>query len=189
MEETVAENARLEQELVILRQKLQTSRHESFSSPPLGMVDADYPFTPEEPTNPTAQLEAELKRVQLIMGDLHRQRQEISVAVKQLTDKSDPVRPGPTGVAGVFINFFFNYIFFAWNFCSISCLNAGAGPIPGKKKQQSSWVETDLDSLVSRDTGAGSQPTSPVSTAASTPSTSSTLPLYVNTGNDKAQGK
>lgn len=100
LEETVAENARLEQELVILRQKLQTSRQDSFSSPPPGMVDADYPMTPEESPNPTAQLEAELKRVQLIMGDLHRQRQEISVAVKQLTEKSDPVRPGPTGVAG-----------------------------------------------------------------------------------------
>lgn len=63
-------------------------------------MDTDYPLTPEDTLNPTAQLEAELKRVQLIMGDLHRQRQEISVAVKQLTEKSDPVRPGPTGVAG-----------------------------------------------------------------------------------------
>ncbi|KAE8737986.1 hypothetical protein FOCC_FOCC016543 [Frankliniella occidentalis] len=171
LEETVAENARLEQELVILRQKLQTSRQESFSSPPLGMVDADYPLTPEDPQNPTAQLEAELKRVQLIMGDLHRQRQEISVAVKQLTEKSDPVRPGPTGVAGHNID------------------NVGAGPIPGKKRQQSSWLETDLDSLVSKETGNGSQPTSPVSTTGRTPSTTSTIPLYVNTGLEKGQAE
>lgn len=96
LEETVAENARLEQELVILRQKLQASRVSSRSSVPL---------VPESATlSTTAALEAELRRVQQLVGDLQRQRQELSAQVKQLTEKSDTlvqqIRPGPTGVAG-----------------------------------------------------------------------------------------
>lgn len=76
MEETVAENARLEQELVVLRQKLQR------------------PIT--EPGIGTAALEAELRRVQRLVGDLTRQRKQLSLQVQQLTQQ----RPGPTGVAG-----------------------------------------------------------------------------------------
>jgi hypothetical protein len=81
----------LEQELVVLRQKLQWSRR---SAEPGGTT--------------TAALEAELRRVQLLVGDLQRQRQELSLQVRQLTEKShslsQQIRPGPTGVAGKLIN-------------------------------------------------------------------------------------
>lgn len=91
---------------MILRQKLQASRVSSRSSVPLA---------PESATlSTTAALEAELRRVQQLVGDLQRQRHELSAQVKQLTEKSDTlvqqIRPGPTGVAG-------------------------AGPIPGKASE------------------------------------------------------
>ncbi|KAL0273170.1 UNVERIFIED_CONTAM: hypothetical protein PYX00_005908 [Menopon gallinae] len=159
LEETVAENARLEQELVILRQKLQASRVSSRNSVPL---------LPESTTiSTTAALEAELRRVQQLVGDLQRQRHELSAQVKQLTEKSDTlvqqIRPGPTGVAG-------------------------AGPIPGKKKSSSTWLETDLDLLVTQDVGVESpvispqhqqQSQQPSSTVPLSPR--STTPIYINT--------
>lgn len=64
LEETVAENARLEQELVVLRQKLVWSRR-----------------APDQSVSSTAQLEAELSRVQSLVGDLHRQRLQLSSQV------------------------------------------------------------------------------------------------------------
>lgn len=72
----------------MLRQKLQWSRR-----------------VPDSGSGPTtAALEAELKRVQTLVGDLQRQRQELSLQVRQLTEKShslsEQIRPGPTGVAG-----------------------------------------------------------------------------------------
>lgn len=72
LEETVAENARLEQELVVLRQKLQLSRR-----------------TTEPGGAATAALESELCRVQMLVGNLLRQRQELSSQVRQLTEKSN----------------------------------------------------------------------------------------------------
>ena len=40
-----------------------------------------------------------------MVGDLQRQRQELSLQVRQLTEKShslsEQIRPGPTGVAGM----------------------------------------------------------------------------------------
>lgn len=75
MEETVAENARLEQDLVVLRQKLQASRRYA------GSMTRDTSGT-------TVALETELRRVQQLVGDLQRQRQELSVQVRQLTEKS-----------------------------------------------------------------------------------------------------
>ncbi|XP_060866938.1 uncharacterized protein LOC132942509 isoform X4 [Metopolophium dirhodum] len=74
LEETVASNARLESELVVLRQKLQSSRR----VPDTGAGG---------PT--VAALEAELRRVQLLVGDLQRQREDLSVQVRQLTEKSN----------------------------------------------------------------------------------------------------
>lgn len=83
----MAENARLEQDLVVLRQKLQASRRYA------GNVARDnIPST-------TAPLEAELRRVQQLVGDLQRQRKELSVQVRQLTEKShslvQQIRPQP----------------------------------------------------------------------------------------------
>ncbi|KAL1448101.1 hypothetical protein WDU94_001894 [Cyamophila willieti] len=94
LEETVAANARLESELVILRQKLQWSRRE---------VSNGSSTASSGPS--VAALEAELRRVQALVGDLQRQRQELSAQVKQLTERSNSlsqqIRPGPTGVAGL----------------------------------------------------------------------------------------
>lgn len=86
LEETVAENARLEQDLVVLRQKLQASRRYA------GNMARDTSAT-------TGPLEAELRRVQQLVGDLQRQRKELSVRVRQLTEKShslvQQIRPQP----------------------------------------------------------------------------------------------
>lgn len=77
----MAENARLEQDLVVLRQKLQASRRYA--------GNVQQPTTPRDSTSGTsAALEKELRRVQQLVGDLQRQRQELSVQVKQLTEKS-----------------------------------------------------------------------------------------------------
>lgn len=87
LEETVAENARLEQDLVVLRQKLQASRRYA------GNLTRDTSAT-------TGPLEAELRRVQQLVGDLQRQRKELSIQVRQLTEKShnlvQQIRPQPT---------------------------------------------------------------------------------------------
>nr|CAD7590304.1 unnamed protein product [Timema genevievae] len=157
LEETVAENARLEQELVVLRQKWQASRRGSGQSRSMPMASDS--GSPSNGT--TAALEAELRRVQQLVGDLQRQRQELSMQVRQLTEKShslvQQMRPGPTGVAG-------------------------AGPIPGRKRHHSTWLETDLDSLVTLDHGLNS-PASPQHQVSSpTPSRS---PLYVNADTNK----
>lgn len=98
----MAENARLEQELVVLRQKLQASRRGSQQSQQRSAV-ALVPDSVSAST--TAALEAELRRVQQLVGDLQRQRQELSIQVQHLTEKShslvQQIRPGPTGVAGM----------------------------------------------------------------------------------------
>ncbi|XP_050545889.1 uncharacterized protein LOC126908080 isoform X2 [Daktulosphaira vitifoliae] len=74
LEETVVANARLESELLILRQKLQSSRR----------------VTDTGVGGPTvASLEAELRKVQLLVGDLQRQREDLSAQVRQLTEKSN----------------------------------------------------------------------------------------------------
>lgn len=110
MEETVAANARLESELVVLRQKLQSSRR-------LPDIGAGGPTV--------ATLEAELKRVQLLVGDLQRQREDLSIQVRQLTEKS--------------------------NTLSMQ-MNNDENEIRGKKRPANdTWVETDLDNITQED--------------------------------------
>jgi len=98
----VAENARLEQELVVLRQKLQASQR---GTPQHHQRSAVALVPDSASTGTTAALEAELRRVQQLVGDLQRQRQELSIQVRHLTEKShslvQQIRPGPTGVAGM----------------------------------------------------------------------------------------
>ncbi|CAD1478113.1 unnamed protein product, partial [Heterotrigona itama] len=124
LEETVAENARLEQDLVVLRQKLQASRRYA------GNLTRDTSAT-------TGPLEAELRRVQQLVGDLQRQRKELSIQVRQLTEKShnlvQQIRPQPTSAPTVH---------------------------QPKKRTQNSWLETDLDSGITLDHGLDS-PSSP----------------------------
>ena len=84
LEQTVASNARLEQELLVLRQKLQASRENRGSQSAL--ANAEY----GNPNSGTTQvLESELRRVQQLVGDMQRQRQELSQAVRQLTENSN----------------------------------------------------------------------------------------------------
>ncbi|XP_076231490.1 uncharacterized protein LOC143177465 [Calliopsis andreniformis] len=124
LEETVAENARLEQDLVVLRQKLQASRRYA------GNITRDTSAT-------TGPLEAELRRVQQLVGDLQRQRKELSIQVRQLTEKShslvQQIRPQPSSAPQVH---------------------------QPKKRTQNSWLETDLDSGITLDHGLDS-PSSP----------------------------
>ncbi|KAL0113466.1 hypothetical protein PUN28_012548 [Cardiocondyla obscurior] len=124
LEETVAENARLEQDLVVLRQKVQASRRYA------GNIARDTSST-------TAPLEAELRRVQQLVGDLQRQRKELSIQVRQLTEKShslvQQIRPQPPHASHVHHS---------------------------KKRTQNSWLETDLDSGITLDHGLDS-PSSP----------------------------
>nr|CAD7568725.1 unnamed protein product [Timema californicum] len=217
LEETVAENARLEQELVVLRQKWQASRRGSGQSRSMPMASSDS-GSPSNGT--TVALEAELRRVQQLVGDLQRQRQELSMQVRQLTEKShslvQQMRPGPTGVAvedievppylqdssillkhpivlirfgycAHFLELSFNApkLTVGWN-KGVSRKGKGAGPIPGRKRHHSTWLETDLDSLVTLDHGLNS-PASPQHQVSSpTPSHS---PLYVNADTNKRIGK
>ncbi|XP_014250427.1 uncharacterized protein LOC106667180 isoform X2 [Cimex lectularius] len=119
LEETVAENARLEQELVVIRQKLQISRR-----------------TTEPGGATTAALESELCRVQLLVGNLLRQRQELSLQVHQLTEKShslsQQIWPSP---------------------------NSGPSNNSRKKQSTSGWVETDLDVEATPNGESNPQPT------------------------------
>nr|XP_018897235.1 PREDICTED: uncharacterized protein LOC109030629 isoform X1 [Bemisia tabaci] len=151
LEETVTANARLEAELVVLRQKFSWRRRGANEGSGGG------------PT--VAALESELSRVQALVGDLQRQRQELSTQVRQLTEKShslgEQIRPGPTGVAG-------------------------AGPIPAKKKTMSGWLETDLDSQVTQDVGAATESLSPLTISPQHLSHTSPIPLYVNTDGNKS---
>uniref|UniRef100_A0A8D9AGS6 Pleckstrin homology domain-containing family A member 7 n=1 Tax=Cacopsylla melanoneura TaxID=428564 RepID=A0A8D9AGS6_9HEMI len=185
LEETVAANARLESELVILRQKLQWSRREVSN----GSSTSSGPSV--------AALEAELRRVQALVGDLQRQRQELSAQVKQLTEKSNSlsqqIRPGPTGVAGL-------------SDLEDDEYSEGAGPVGVKRKSLHGWLETDLDSNATHDIAispCSSFPSSPqnmnhsplpphsmnhsplpphsVNHSPLPPSSPTSVPLYVNT--------
>lgn len=76
----------------------------------------------------TVVLESELRRVQRLVGDMQRQRNELSQAVRQLTDNSDSLHK------------------------QIS-KNGDSRSHIKKRSQGAAWVETDLDSLVSKDQG------------------------------------
>ncbi|KAM3961196.1 pleckstrin homology domain-containing family A member kramer isoform 2-T2 [Aphomia sociella] len=73
LEQTVADNARLERELQQLRRALQVRRASA-------------------PTHPTAVLEDEVSRVQQLVSALQRQRQELSRAVRHLTQQSQALQ-------------------------------------------------------------------------------------------------
>ncbi|KPI99373.1 hypothetical protein RR46_03738 [Papilio xuthus] len=76
LEQTVADNARLERELQQLRRALQARR-------------ANAPqHAPAHAAHPTALLEDEVSRVQQLVSALQRQRQELSRAVRHLTQQS-----------------------------------------------------------------------------------------------------
>ncbi|XP_066938047.1 uncharacterized protein [Macrobrachium rosenbergii] len=117
LEETAAENSRLEHEMMMLRQKIQmamakNSQRESGSS------------------SETRHIESEMVRVQTLLEDLQRRRIELSHQIQRLTSANPgiEIRPSPTGVVG-------------------------AAPVPARRRTQSTWLETDLDAMVTRDRG------------------------------------
>lgn len=121
LEETVAGNARLEQKLLVLKQKLQVSRQQR-SSPQFSNPGDSLPCF----VGNSAMLESDLQKVQQKVGDLQRQRQELSMQVRQLTERSNSlqqqIKPVPN-----------------------SALN--------KRKAPSLWRETDLDTMDTIDHG------------------------------------
>ncbi|XP_037814576.1 uncharacterized protein LOC119605460 isoform X7 [Lucilia sericata] len=151
LEQTVAGNARLEQELLVLRQKLQASRG---SQSALQISDT---YT----SNTTAMLESELKRVQTLVGDMQRQRQELSSAVKQLTENSNrlyqeignkehgSLRNGET--------------------------SSNNGSIR-KRSNSGCWIETDLDTMMC------------VNRTFSDSTMNLSTPLYVDTSSNNTSG-
>ncbi|XP_071539505.1 uncharacterized protein [Panulirus ornatus] len=117
LEETAAENSRLEHEMMMLRQKIQmtmarNSQRESGS------------------TAETRHIESEMVRVQTLLEDLQRRRIELSHQIQKLTSANPgiEIRPSPTGVVG-------------------------AAPVPARRRTHSTWLETDLDAMITRDRG------------------------------------
>lgn len=83
LEQTVSGNSRLERELLVLRQKLQASRASSKSLKGFHHASSTYDCT-------TDAFDSELRKVQSLVGDMQRQRQELSFAVNQLTLNTNP---------------------------------------------------------------------------------------------------
>lgn len=108
----------------------------------------------------------ELRRVQLLVGDMQRQRQELSQAVRQLTENSStiyqPIKAPKEH-------------------------NASSSHIK-KRSHSTSWTETDLDSMYTIDHGHNSSHAtsmdnlSLVHTDLAGAGSNSTTPLYIDTG-------
>ncbi|KAL1493065.1 hypothetical protein ABEB36_011202 [Hypothenemus hampei] len=126
LEETVAGNARLEQELLVLKQKLQLARQQRMS-PQFSNAGDSLPYLSGQA------LETDLERVQKKIGDLQKQREELSLQVRQLTDRSNIPN--------------------TYNHKNVSPLENQTINSTNKKKPTSSWRETDLDTMNSIDHG------------------------------------
>ncbi|KAG0710321.1 hypothetical protein GWK47_023077 [Chionoecetes opilio] len=116
LEETAAENSRLEHEMMMLRQKIQMTMARNCQKENAGSTE-------------TRHIESEMVRVQTLLEDLQRRRIELSHQIQKLTSANPGLetRPSPTGVAG-------------------------AAPIPTRRRS-STWLETDLDGMMTRDRG------------------------------------
>uniref|UniRef100_T1JE23 PH domain-containing protein n=1 Tax=Strigamia maritima TaxID=126957 RepID=T1JE23_STRMM len=151
LEETAAENARIEHEILVLRQKIhQTLKKASSIVPAFACDDV-------ETAQLKVQLEEELAHVQSIMDELAKRRKDISGAVekiKQLNSKKE-IRPSPTGVSG-------------------------SAPLPGRKIQRSTYLETDLDTMETHDVLDEVCRVSEVVAEIEKPMISTIVPLYVN---------
>nr|XP_027227879.1 uncharacterized protein LOC113819861 [Penaeus vannamei] len=116
LEETAAENSRLEHEMMMLRQKIQVTMARNCQRESSSSAE-------------TRHIEAEMVRVQTLLEDLQRRRIELSHQIQRLTSSNPGIelRPSPTGVVG-------------------------AAPVPARKRR-STWLETDLDAMITRDRG------------------------------------
>nr|XP_017035742.1 uncharacterized protein LOC108084169 isoform X4 [Drosophila kikkawai] len=147
LEQTVAGNAHLEQELLLLRQKVQASRGDAANG-----MGSDAAHINGDQT--AAVLQSELERVQSLVGDMQRQRHELSSAVRQLTENSTRLYQE---IGNKEMN--------------------GGGSTNGSLKKRSnstSWTETDLDANMMR-SGSRQQ--------LNDSSLNLSTPLYVDTNN------
>ncbi|XP_060515874.1 uncharacterized protein LOC132695573 isoform X2 [Cylas formicarius] len=147
LEETVAGNARLEQELLILKQKFQVSKQPR-TSPHFSHPGDSLPYM----TDSNVAFETDLERVQKKIGDLQKQREELRLQVRQLTDKSNSPHLHQMKQHSFTTNQF-NY---------------------SKKKPVSVWRETDLDTMSNIDHSCynyASTPTKPLYINTNTKST------------------
>lgn len=132
MEQTVSGNSRLERELLVLRQKLQASRGSGKSSKMSHQATSSNDCTADA-------FDSELRKVQSLVGDMQRQRQELSFAVNQLTLNSNT---------------------FAESVKSSSIMlpahKSTTNTLPSylNKRLHSNWTETDLDSMYSKNYGS-----------------------------------
>ncbi|XP_052859647.1 uncharacterized protein LOC128266898 [Anopheles cruzii] len=140
LEKTVSTNARLEQELLVLRQKLQATReHRSMHSvyDSAAIVDGSGQYVTG---SVTAVLESELKRAKLLVGDMQRQRQELGQAVRQLTSYGDLNTPASDRSQTD-----------EKHHHEQQMREDQSSKSKHKRSYSSSWVETDLDYAISKD--------------------------------------
>ncbi|CAG9855448.1 unnamed protein product [Phyllotreta striolata] len=141
LEETVSGNAKLEQELMVLKQKLQSATMQNTPqyTNPSDSITCSAENSPE--------LDSDLHKVKKKIGELQQQRQKLSLQVRQLTDRSSNLSQQKV----------------LPNDIQSSSMN--------KKRIQSLWRETDLDTMSITDHGEYD---------ANSPRVKSN-PLYINT--------
>lgn len=115
MEETVAGNTKLERELLVLRQKLQATRDKNSGQLNYMSVMGN--------SRTADAFESELRKVRDSVGDTKRQREELSMAVSQLTLDSNEAHDRLRTLS-----------------------NEHAYKLNANKRCDSDWTETDLDS-------------------------------------------
>lgn len=160
-------NARLEQELLVLRQKLQASRGARGSQSMMGS-QGGAPDSIPYVGGTTAVLESELRRVQQLVGDMQRQRQELSQAVRQLTENSSTlcaqIQPKDRNSSNI-------------------PASSSSSHIKKHRSNSTSWTETDLDSMYSIDhNGIGASMDNLSIGGGGEMGSHSTTPLYIDTG-------
>lgn len=109
----------------------------------------------------TAVLESELRRVQHLVGDMQRQRQELSQAVRQLTENTQSLGGRPQGsasasIAATVAHSGSSVTLAAMEQSAAAATEADALAGDGKKRTNSTsgWTETDLDAMYGIDHGS-----------------------------------
>uniref|UniRef100_A0A182SDK4 Pleckstrin homology domain-containing protein n=1 Tax=Anopheles maculatus TaxID=74869 RepID=A0A182SDK4_9DIPT len=150
LEKTVSTNARLEQELLVLRQKLQATReHRSMHSVFDSASSIDNQYTPG---SVTAVLESELKRAKLLVGDMQRQRQELGQAVRQLTSYGASDSNG-SQMMDRLPSDEQQHLQLQQDHQQQRAEQQAIGS-KHKRSYSSSWVETDLDSMAGKESSS-----------------------------------
>lgn len=125
LKEKAAENAQMEADVLMAKSKLMGELKQVLSHDQLPGQDLAELNKAQE-----AHLQAELAHIEQVIDDLHLRRKEINAAIEGIRQndsrKKEIVRASPTGLAG-------------------------SAPLPGKKKISNTYMETDLDSMETRD--------------------------------------